>query len=99
MSELTLEKETTKLEKHLVKQGRRDFIDEIRAASPDALNAKLLGLAKHNQEIANTKAADQELERAKQRKKDLEEPYKDQKKMNEKLARFVALVMKEQGLQ
>lgn len=99
MSELTLEKETTKLEKYLVKQGRKDFIDEVRGASSETLNQKLLALAKHNQEIANTKAADSELEAAKERKKDLEQPYKDQKKMNEKLARFVALIMKENGVE
>lgn len=99
MSEFTLATETTKLEKYLVKQGRKDFIDEMRAATPESLNAKLLALAKHNQEIANTKANDQELEKAKQRKKDLEEPYKEQKKMNEKLARFVALMMREQGIE
>lgn len=99
MSELTLEKETTKLEKYLVKQGRKDFIDEIRAASPEALNQKLLGLAKHREEITNTMAADQDLEAAKNKKKSLEEPYKDQKKMNAKLARFVALIMKENGVE
>lgn len=99
MSELTLEKETTKLEKYLVKQGRKDFIDEMRAASPEALNTKLLALAKHNQEIANTKAKDDELEKANNKKKELEAPYKDQKKMNEKLARFVALMMEEKGVE
>ena len=99
MSEITLEKETTKLEKYLVKQGRKDFIDEMRAASPETLNAKLLALAKHNQEIKNTMAKDDKLQEAKERKKDLEGVYKDQTKMNDKLARFVALVMKENGVE
>lgn len=99
MSELSLEKETTKLEKYLVKQGRKDFIDEMRAASPETLNTKMLALAKHREEIANTKASDTELEQAVQRKKDLEEPYKEQKKMNEKMARFVGLMMKENGVE
>src|SRR5690349_3112786 len=99
MSEITLEKETTKLEKYLVKQNRKDFIDEMRAASPETLNSKLLALAKHNQEIANTRAADDKLKAAKERVKELDGAYKEQKRMNEKLARFVALVMKEQGIE
>lgn len=99
MTELTLEKETTKLEKYLVKQGRKDFIEEIRGASPETLNAKMLGLAKHAQEISNAKADDRVLEAASQHKKDLEAPYRDQKKMNAKLVRFVALIMKENGVE
>lgn len=95
MSE-SLEKETTKLEKYLVKEGRKDFIDEIRAASPEQLDAKLLGLAKHDQEINNTKAKDADLQAAKDKAKELGAVYRDQLRMNKKLTRFVALVMKEQ---
>lgn len=98
MSELTLEKETTKLEKFLKKEGRQDFIDEMRAATPDQLEAKLLGLAKHAQEITNTRDSDEELRAAKERAKSLGATYREQKKMNDKLARFVALMMQEQGV-
>lgn len=99
MSEPSLELETTKLEKFLTKQGRQDFIEEIRAADPTALNTKLLNLAKHAQEIANTRSKDVELEAVSQKKKELEAPYSEQKRMNAKMARFVALIMKEQGLE
>jgi hypothetical protein len=95
MDELTLEKEKTKLEKYLVKQGRQDFVNEMDAADVTQLDSRLLGLAKHAQEIANTKANDVELDEAKRAKKDLEAPYRDQLKMNKKLARYVALVMQE----
>lgn len=98
MSQPTLEKEMTTLEKYLVREGRKDFIDEIRAASPETLDSKLLGLAKHREEIANTKANDGELRRAKEKAKDLGAVYRDQLKMNNKLARFVALIMEEQGI-
>lgn len=98
MKELTLELETTKLERYLIKHDRADFIKETRGASPETLDAKLLGLAKHNQEISNTKADDEELIQAAQRKKDLEAPYREQLRMNTKLARFVSLIMQEQGL-
>lgn len=95
MSEPTLEKEVTKLEKYLRKQGRKDFIDEMRAASDGTLESKLLSLAKHDQEIRNTMAKDEELIKAKERKADLEATYKEQLRMNAKLARFVALVMQD----
>lgn len=99
MSELTLEKEITKLERYLVREGRRDFIDEMRAALPVQLDSKMLGLAKHREEIRNTKADDKELRAAAQLTKDLGAPYRDQLRMNEKLTRFVALLMNEQGLE
>lgn len=97
MSEPTLEKETTKLERYLIKEGRKDFIDEIRAASLGTLDQKMLGLAKHREEIRNTKANDEALNDAKERAKDLGAPYRDQLRMNEKLTRFVSLIMKENG--
>lgn len=99
MDELTLEKEVTKLERYLIKQGREDFVQAMRAAEEDRLNSKLLSLAKHRQEIKSTKAEDLELLRASELKKELEAPYKEQLRMNEKLASFVALVMKEKGLE
>lgn len=95
MSDISRELEATKLEKFLKKEGRQDFIDEIRAASPETLEQKLLGLAKHAQEITNTRDADDELRRAKEHAKSLGATYREQKKMNDKLARFVALIMKE----
>lgn len=97
MDELTLEKEKTKLEKYLKKQGRQDFIEQIDAADVTQLDAKLLGLAKHAQEIANTKANDVALEDVKNEKKTLEQPYREQLQMNKKLSRYVALAMQEKG--
>jgi len=98
MSQLTLEKETTTLEKYLVREGRKDFIDEIRAASPETLDQKLLSLAKHAEEIRNGQASDADLRRAKETARNLGETYRRQLKMNGKLARFVALMMQEKGM-
>ena len=98
MQEITLEKETTKLEKYLEKQGRKDFIEAVRGASPETLDSKLLALAKHNQEISNTKASDEKLIEASVSKKVLEAPYREQLNMNKKMSRFIALIMKEQNL-
>lgn len=91
-----LEKEVTKLERYLRKNNRQDFIDEIRAASEDVLDQKMLGLAKHREAIADTRAADDELKVAKLKAKDLAAPYSEQLRMNAKLTRFISLVMQEQ---
>lgn len=97
MSELTLEKETTKLEKFLIKNDRRDFVDDMRGGSRESLDAKLLSLAKHREDIKNTRAKDEKLESVAKEKKELERPYNEQLKFNEKMARFVALIMRENG--
>lgn len=97
MDQLHEDKEKTKLEKFLKKQGRQDFLEEVDAADVTQLDSKLLGLAKHEQEINNTKSDDAALEEAKNVKKSLEAPYRDQLKMNKKLARYVALTMQEKG--
>lgn len=99
MEEITLEKEVTKLEKYLKKEGRQDFVDEMMDGDSERLNAKLLGLAKHRQEILNTRSEDGDLKKAKEEVKDLDAPYKEQLKMNEKLTRFVSLVMKDKGIE
>lgn len=97
MSEMNQELEQTKLEKYLRREGRQDFVDEMHRASPSQLDAKLLGLAKHSEEIENAKNADGDLKEAKAKAKVLGATYNDQKRMNKKLARFVGLLMKEKG--
>lgn len=99
MDDITLEKETTKLEKFLINEGREDFINEMRAGDEDRLNKKLLSLTKHRQEILSSRAEDEDLKRAKEEVKGLDAPYKEQLKMNEKLTRFVSLVMKDKGIE
>ena len=99
MEELTLEKEMVKLERYLIKQGREDFVRTMRASNEEQLNFKLLTLAKHRQEIKSTKVRDQKLLQASETKKELESPYKEQLRMNEKLSSYVAQVMKEKGLE
>lgn len=99
MSELLEEKEIIKLERYLKREGREDFVTEMMGASPAQLDSKMLGLAKHREEIQNTKDNDEELKKAKAEAKNLGSPYNDQMKMNKKLTRFVALLMKEKGVQ
>ncbi len=90
-----LEKEVTKLEIYLRKNNRQDFIDEMRNAGPEQLDAKMLSLAKHKEEVANTRARDEELKASKAKTKELNAPYNEQLRMNAKLSRFVSLMMQE----
>lgn len=97
MSDMLDEKEIIKLERYLKREGREDFVTEMRGASSAQLDAKMLGLAKHREEIQNTQNGDEELKKAKQHAKNLGATYRDQSKMNKKLTRFVALMMQEKG--
>ena len=96
---MDLEKEITKLEKFLVKEGRRDFVDAMRGADQATLDGKFLSLAKHLQAIKNTKANDTELKASKEKTSELGAPYREQLKMNAKLSRFIALMMIDQGFE
>lgn len=98
MSDLLDEKEIIKLERFLKREGREDFVTEMMAASPAQLDSKMLSLAKHREEIDNTRNADDELKKAKAEVRALGAPYRDQTKMNKKLTRFVALLMAEKGV-
>lgn len=97
--DLSLEREKTKLERYLIKKERGQFIEDVLKMGATELNQKMLGLAKHREEIRNTKAEDAELIEATEKKKSLEAPYREQLRMNEKLTRFVAIVMKDQGVE
>lgn len=99
MSELLDEKEIIKLERYLKREGREDFVTEMMGASPVQLDSKMLSLAKHAEEIQTTQADDQKLREAKAEVRTLASPYNDQKRMNKKMNRFVALLMKEKGVQ
>ncbi len=98
-NEITLEKEITKLGRYLVKEGRRDFVDEARglAHDPSAVDAKILGLAKHREEIKTGRDTDTDLKKAKDQAKALGATYRKQLAMNEKLTRFLSLVASEKA--
>lgn len=92
-----LEKEIVKLERYLLRQGRDELIRELRSLDVKKLENRLLGQAKHEQEIMDTKANDQKLKEAKEQARDYNSVYTEQLRMNKKIARFISLLMKEQG--
>lgn len=91
-----LEKEITKLERYLIKEGRKEFVEEIRL-NPAGREAKLISLFKHLQEIEETMKNDEELQKTRKTASALAYPYNRQKLMNKKLRRFIFLLNKEQG--
>lgn len=98
MLDETLEKELTNLERYLIREGRKEFVDEIRKSDPSAREAKLLSLAKHRQQIVTTMSEDSELKSARDNAKTLAAPYNEQKRMNDKLCRFIHLINKDEGI-
>lgn len=90
-------KEVTKLEKWLKNQGRQDFIDKIRNSTNTQMEAEILKLAKHKQDIMSTKAKDEELKKARENVRGLNAPYAEQGRFNDKMTRFAALVLEEKG--
>jgi len=72
-----------------------EYVAEIRGMSKEELDDKMLGLAMEEQAIVTTKKADEKLEASIQNTKMLNEPYREQLKMNKIRKRFVSLVIEE----
>lgn len=85
------EKEKTKLER-LVGDS---FASEVARLQNKQLEEKLLALAKYEQEIITSKNNDDELIKARQHIKFLNEPYRDSLKLNKAKARLIALTLQE----
>lgn len=94
---LDLEKEITKLEKYLVKQGREALIRELRGLKNDDRRQRLMKQAVYEQEIMDTKANDQKLQAAKDELKELNSVYNENLRMNKKISRFIHLLIEESG--
>ncbi len=88
-------KEAIELEKKLTRKYGKEFVAELRGLDKSGLESKLLGLANHNQEVITQKSNDRELELAKDKKNELEAPYKDQIAANKVKTRFIHLILKE----
>lgn len=83
--------ELTKLTRKLEKE----YVTDMYNLSKKELDEKLLALAKEEQEIVTTRSNDGELEKAINHKRSLDEPHREQLKMNKIRKRFVSLLIKE----
>lgn len=94
---LDLEKEKTKLERYLKKQGRNELITELEGLDNDQRRDRLMKQAVHEQEIMDAKANDRELNAAKEKARDLGAVYNENLRMNKKISRFIHLLIEDSG--
>ena len=94
---MDLEKEITKLEKYLVKQGRGDLVQELRSLDNDKRRDRLMKQAVHEQEILDTKEKDEDLKKAKETARDMAASYNEQTRMVKKISRFIHLLIEDSG--
>lgn len=95
MDLLSAEKEVIALEKKLLKDEQRTFIDEVRAMPETALKDTILRLNKGLQDNITAKQNDEELKNAQNHVSNLKAPYDTFKKKNAQKVRFVSLLLKE----
>lgn len=92
-----LEKEVTKLERYLRNQKDADFIIELRRLSPDQLKERIKQQALYRQETITAKQNDKELRDAKSTASNMAYPYNQSLRMNDKISRFISLLLTESG--
>lgn len=90
-----LEKEVTKLERYLIRNGRETLVREIRALNPEQLKKKMQEYAMYRQELIDFKANDKDLREAKKKVSELNAPHNENIRANDKITRFVSLVIKD----
>lgn len=94
---MDLEKELTKLERYLKKQGREELVKELRTLDNDDRRQRLMKQAVYEQEIMDAKANDRKLQAAKEEARDLGAVYNENLRMNKKISRFIHLLVEESG--
>lgn len=94
---MDLEKEMTKLERYLIKQGRQDLVNELRDLDNDERRQRLMKQAVLEQEILDTKAKDTKLQDAKDEARSLAATYNEQTRMSKKISRFIHLLIEDSG--
>jgi uncharacterized membrane protein len=94
---LDLEKEITKLERYLTRQGRSELIQQLRKLSNDDRRQRLMKQAVLEQEIQDTKEKDEKLKSAKDLARELNSTYTEQTRMARKISRFIHLLIEDSG--
>lgn len=99
MSEISLEKEKTKLEKKLIKErGKKEameYVVKLEHSSREELDERLLELSKTAQGLINTKNADTTLKNLKDQVSERNRLHNDNIRRNKEHQRFVSLVISE----
>lgn len=91
------EKELTKLERYLARQGRQELLAELKNISNDDRRIRLMKQAVHEQEIIDTRAKDDGLRAAKEAARMFNSTYSEQLRMNKKISRYIHLLIEDSG--
>lgn len=83
--------------KKAVEKGHPSFVDEVAGMSVEALEAKLLGLAKYREQTIDGKANDAKLKEVSEMKSEFEAPYRDALKAIGLKSAYVVELIKEKG--
>lgn len=95
--EITLEKEVYKLEKYLKRNGSPNLVEDLRRLSLEQLKKRMQDQAIHKQDTITEKQNDQALNELKDKVREMNSTYNDQIRMNDKISRFISLLMKDLG--
>lgn len=95
--ELTLEKERTKLEKYLKKNCRPELIKEINSMGVDQLKQKLQDQTIEKQKEITLKNNNEKLNSLKDQLREQNAVHNERIRLNDKISRFVALVLEDKG--
>lgn len=91
------EKEIVNLERYLRKHKDSEFILELRRLSGEQLKERIKGQALYRQETISAKQKDQDLKQAKDTARALGAPYSESLRLNDKISRFISLLLDENG--
>jgi hypothetical protein len=97
---MDLEKELTKLEKYMKKQGREELVRELRNLDNEERRQRLMKQAVLEQEIADTKIKESEkpeIIEAKDTIKEFNATYREQLQMSKKISRLIHLLIEDSG--
>lgn len=95
MSQIENEAEKTKLEKYLLKHKDVAFVTELLSLDKAALEERMKKQALFKQETITAKNGDEGLASAKSTANNLAAPYNDSIRMNDRISRFIALILKD----
>lgn len=95
--ELAEDKEMIKLERYLKRNGSPNLIEDLRKLTSDELKKRIQDQAIYKQETITAKQNDEALAQAKEKAKELTGPYNESIRMNDKISRFISLLLKDLG--
>lgn len=94
---MDLEKEITKLERYLIKEGKENLIRELRDLDNDDRRQRLMKQAVYEQEVQDTKNNDEVLKKARAAANFENSKYTEQVRMSRKISRFIHLLIEDSG--